>query len=182
MGYYLIGKGQRALRRALAVKNSPGEALRLHARAAPLSTYLGAIVVFTALFTASVVRHAYLSDVDGILLAVIGVLAVFGSSQLALALVNLMATQLTRPHPLPRMDFKDGIPPDARSIVVVPTLLYSRDNVASLAEGIEVRYLANRDPEPALLPADRFRRRRPRAHAGRRRTGGAGQFPDPRTQ
>jgi cyclic beta-1,2-glucan synthetase len=146
VGYYLIGKGQRALRRKLAVKNSAGESIRLNARAAPLSTYLGAIVLFTALFTASVVRHAYLSDVDGILLLVIGVLAAFGSSQLALALVNLMATQLTRPHPLPRMDFKDGLPPDARSIVVVPTLLYSRDNVTSLVEGLEVRYLANRDP------------------------------------
>jgi len=147
VGYYLIGKGQETLRRRLAVKNSPGEAVQLNARAAPLSTYLGAIVLFTALFTASVVRHAYLSDVDGILLAVIGVLAAFGSSQLALALVNLMATQLTRPHPLPRMDFRDGIPSDARSIVVVPTLLYSRDNVASLVEALEVRYLANRDPQ-----------------------------------
>ena len=146
IGYYLIGKGLPALRRKLAVKNSPGEALRLRARGAPLLTYLGAITLFTTLFTASVVRHAYLSDVDGILLGVIGVLAAFGSSQLALALVNLMATQLTCPHPLPRMDFKEGIPPDACSIVVVPTLLYSRDNVASLVEGIEVRYLANRDP------------------------------------
>lgn len=146
VGYYLIGKGLKTLTRRLSARYGPGEGLRMNARAAPLSTYLGAIVIFTGLFTASMVRHAYLNDVDGALLIVIGVLAAFGSSQLALALVNLMATQLTAPHPLPRMDFKEGIPSDARSIVVVPTLLYSRDNVASLIEGIEVRYLANRDP------------------------------------
>ena len=53
------------------------------------------------------------------------ILAAIGASQLALALVNFMATQLTRPHPLPRMDFSSGLPDDAHTIVVVPTLIYS---------------------------------------------------------
>ena len=145
VGYYLIGKGLRTLERRLSARSTPGEALQRNARASPLSTYLGAIIVFTALFTGSLLRHAYLNDVHGVLLVLLGVLAAIGSSQLALALVNLMTTQLTRPHPLPRMDFKEGIPSDARSIVVVPTLLYSRDNVLSLCEALEVRYLANRD-------------------------------------
>ena len=146
VGYYLIGKGLQTLERRLSARSTPGEALQKNARASPLSTYLGAIVILTALFTGSLVRHAYLNDVHGILLVLIGVLSAIGSSQLALALVNLMTTQLTQPHPLPRMDFKEGIPSDARSIVVVPTLLYSRDNVLSLCEALEVRYLANRDP------------------------------------
>ena len=146
VGYYLIGKGVKALERRLGARSSFGEALQSNARSSPLSTYLGAIIVFTALFTASLVRHAYLKDVDGFLLVLIGLLSAIGSSHLALALVNLMTTQLTHPHPLPRMDFKDGIPSDARSIVVVPTLLYSRANVESLCEALEVRYLANRDP------------------------------------
>ena len=146
VGYYLIGKGLRLLERRICARTGVREAFDSRARNAPLSSYLGAIIVFTALFTAALVRHAYLSDVSGLLLVVIGVLATFGSSQLALALVNLMANQLTTPHPLPRMNFKDGIPADAKSIVVVPTLLYSRDNVEALVEGLEVRYLANRDP------------------------------------
>ncbi len=146
VGYYLVGKGLKTLERRLCARSSFGEALQANARSSPLSTYLGAIIIFTALFTASLVRHAYLSDVDAVLLVLIGVLSAIGSSQLALALVNLMTTQLTQPHPLPRMDFKDGIPSDARSIVVVPTLLYSRENVESLCEALEVRYLANRDP------------------------------------
>jgi cyclic beta-1,2-glucan synthetase len=146
VGYYLIGKGLHVLERRLAVRFSPSEALQRNARGAPLSTYLGAIVLFTSLFTASVLRHSWLSHVELPLMVLIGVLTAIGSSQLALALVNLMATQLTRPHPLPRMEFKDGIPPDAHSIVVVPTLLFSRDNVTELCEALEVRYLANRDP------------------------------------
>jgi cellobiose phosphorylase len=146
VGYYLVGAGLPALEKRLAVRNPPGSALRKIGRAAPLATYLGAIVVFTALFTASVVLHAWEGGLEGALLVLLGVLAAIGASQLALALVNFMATQLTRPHPLPRMDFKDGIPDDARTMVVVPSLLYSPDNVASLCEALEVRYLANRDP------------------------------------
>ncbi|QYF95950.1 cyclic beta 1-2 glucan synthetase [Massilia sp. PAMC28688] len=146
VGYYLVGKGLPLLERRLCAKFGIGEAIRRNAHNSPVSSYLGAIIIFTALFTASVVRHAWLADVEGALLVIIGILSAIGSSQLALALVNLMTTQLTHPNPLARMDFEHGIPSDADSIVVVPTLLYSRDNVASLVEGLEVRYLANRDP------------------------------------
>jgi len=146
VGYYLVGAGLPILEKRLAVRGHAGEVLARSGRAAPLSAYLGAIVVFTLLFAGSVIVHARNLDVDGALLVVLGLLALLGASQLALALTNFMANQLTRPHPLARMDFKDGIPSDARTIVVVPTLIYSRDNVASLCEALEVRYLANRDP------------------------------------
>jgi cyclic beta-1,2-glucan synthetase len=46
----------------------------------------------------------------GWLLAVFGLLALLGTSQLAVALVNWLATLLATPEPLPRMDFSDGIP------------------------------------------------------------------------
>ena len=49
------------------------------------------------------------------------------------------------PHPLPRMDFSDGIPSDMRTLVVVPTLLQSAPSIEELVEALEVRFLANRD-------------------------------------
>jgi cyclic beta-1,2-glucan synthetase len=146
VGYYLVGRGLPLLEKRLCVRYRFRDVLARNARRAPLATYLGGIVAFTALFTASVLIRANDSGVDTVLLVLLGVLAALGSSQLALALVNLMATQLTRPHPLPRMDFTDGIPNDAATMVVVPTLLYSKENVAALVEALEVRYLANRDP------------------------------------
>jgi hypothetical protein len=44
------------------------------------------------------------------------------------------------------MDFADGIPGTCKTIVVVPTLLVSAENAARLLEALEIRYLANRDP------------------------------------
>ena len=81
---------------------------------------------------------------DG-LLALVGILLLLCASQLAVALTNWLATLLARPHLLPRMDFSKGIPPESCTLVVVPTLLGSSQNVEDLVEALEVRFLANRD-------------------------------------
>ncbi|MFL6591898.1 MAG: glucoamylase family protein, partial [Luteimonas sp.] len=46
---------------------------------------------------------------------------------------------------LPRLDFSQGIPDHARTLVVVPTMFGDVKAIASLAEALEVRFLANRD-------------------------------------
>ena len=65
--------------------------------------------------------------------------------QLAVGMVNWLATLLVTPHALPRMDFSEGLPNQARTLVVVPTLLTSAENIEELVEALEVRFLANRD-------------------------------------
>jgi cyclic beta-1,2-glucan synthetase len=46
---------------------------------------------------------------------------------------------------MPRMDFSKGIPPESSTLVVVPTMLTSTENVEDLVGALEVRFLANRD-------------------------------------
>ena len=67
------------------------------------------------------------------------------AAHLGIGVVNWLATLLVHPRPLPRLDFSDGIPPEHRTMVVVPTMLSNPEAVADLLEGLEVRYLANRD-------------------------------------
>jgi hypothetical protein len=43
------------------------------------------------------------------------------------------------------MDFSKGIPPELRTLAVVPTLLTSAQNIEDLIGALEVRFLANRD-------------------------------------
>jgi hypothetical protein len=59
--------------------------------------------------------------------------------------VNWLATLLATPRPLPRMDFSRGIPPEFRTLAVIPTMLTSEQNIEDLVEALEVRFLANRD-------------------------------------
>ncbi len=145
VGYYLIDKGLPQLERSAKTRHPPGERLRRMFARAPLLFYLGAIGLLTFLFAGSLVARAAADGLEEAWLAALAVPALLGGSQLAVALVNWLATLLARPQPLPRMDFSQGIPAHARSLVVVPTMLSSLQAVDELVEALEVRFLANRD-------------------------------------
>ena len=67
------------------------------------------------------------------------------ATHLAIGVAHWLATLWVPPRPLPRLDFSEGIPPEYRTFVVVPTMLSNPQAVEELLEGLELRYLANRD-------------------------------------
>jgi cellobiose phosphorylase len=145
VGFYLIDRGLPQLERTAEVRRSTPEALRRLCRRFPLLLYLGTIALIAAIFTGSLLAKAHASGYQDWLLALIGFPLLLGASHLAVALVNWLATLLAKPHILPRMDFSGGIPSESRALAVIPTMLTSAQNVEDLVEGLEVRFLANRD-------------------------------------
>ncbi len=145
VGFYLIDKGLAQLEQLAEVRLSVSEALRKLGSRVPLQLYIGTIMLMTAIFTGSLLAKAHANGLSGWALGLIGTLSLLCASQLAIALVNWLATLLATPHPLPRMDFSKGIPPELRTLVVVPTMLISTQNIEDLIEALEVRFLANRD-------------------------------------
>ena len=145
VGFYLIDKGVPQLERTAEVRLSTSEAFQRTNGRFPLLLYVGTIVLMTGVFTGGLLGLAYAEDKEGWLLALVGLLSLLCTSQLAVALVNWLATMLVTPHALPRMDFSKGIPPESRTLVVVPTMLSSVENIEELIEALEVRFLANRD-------------------------------------
>jgi hypothetical protein len=79
------------------------------------------------------------------MLVLAAIFLVLCMSSPAVGLVNWLTTLMVRPHALPRMDFSSGIPQELRTLVVVPSVLTSPEKIEDLLEGLEVRYLANRD-------------------------------------
>ncbi|MDH5286891.1 MAG: cyclic beta 1-2 glucan synthetase [Betaproteobacteria bacterium] len=145
VGYYLIDQGRAHLERAAGMRAPPAEWLGRLGRRMPLTLYLGGIAAITALLTASLLALADGDTVDRVLLAALVVLLLPATSQLALGMVNWLATLLVVPRTLPRMDYSRGIPPEARTLVVVPTMINDADGIEALVEALEVRFLANRD-------------------------------------
>ncbi|MCK9984217.1 MAG: cyclic beta-1,2-glucan synthetase [Azoarcus sp.] len=145
VGYYLIDRGLPALEQAAEVRHSSFEALRRKTGRIPLVTYLGAIALITLILAGCLLTQALDAGTSVWALLPIAFVVLLAVSQLAVALVNWLATLLVAPHPLPRMDFSDGIPAQSRTLVVVPTMLTSAQNVEDLVEALEVRFLANRD-------------------------------------
>ena len=144
VGFYLIDKGLPQLERLAQMRLSNAEALLRMSCRFPLLLYLSSIMLITAIFTGSLLAKAHTDGIHGRLLTLIGILLVLCTSHLALTLVNWLATLLVTPHPLPRMDFSEGIPPEFRTLVVIPTMLTSAQNIENLVEAFEVRFLANR--------------------------------------
>jgi cellobiose phosphorylase len=152
VGYYLVDKGLAELERAAGIRLSGLAALRRTADQFPLLLYLGGIALITAVIAGNLLVQMLPGLWSGVLSAdafwlwlPIGFLALLAASQLAVALVNWLATLLVKPRPLSRMDFSEGIPLASRTLVVVPTMLTSPSNIEDLVEALEVRFLANRD-------------------------------------
>ncbi len=144
VGFYLVDKGLPQLTRAANTRASIGVALHGLIGRFPFSFYLGAIVLLTLLFTSGMLAKAQAGGFQGWRLALTGIVSCLCASQLAVALVNWLATLLATPHTLPRLDLSAGIPPDLRTLVVVPALISSARDVEDLTEALEVRFLANR--------------------------------------
>jgi cellobiose phosphorylase len=145
VGFYLIDQGLPQLERAAQVKGSIVGALRGPNGRFSLLVYLGGIGLLTAIGTAGLVARVKADGGPDWILAAVGILAALCASQLAVALVNWLATVLATPHLLPRMDYSAGIPSQSRTLVAVPTMLASAADIADLVEALEVRFLANRD-------------------------------------
>ncbi len=151
VGFYLVDEGLPALERAVGVRRSPLDSLRAFGRRYPLPLYLGAVVAITGALTAGLAMRGYprlfeQTDAASIALhALVILLLLLATSQLAVSAVNWLVTLLVKPRSLPRMDYSEGIAPQARTLVVVPTLLTDMPSVENLIEALEVRFLANRD-------------------------------------
>ena len=83
-------------------------------------------------------------------------MALMATTRLAVSIVNWLSTILAQPYILPRMDYSKGIPDEAKSMVVIPLLISSITTIDQLVEGLEVRFLANRDTESLFCAAYRF--------------------------
>ena len=99
----------------------------------------------TVLLSGALLAKAHPGGLRDWPLGLFGALFLLCASPLAVALVNWIATLLVEPEPLPRMEFSEGIPPESRTLVVVPTMLTSPGDIESLVESLELRFLANSD-------------------------------------
>lgn len=154
VGCYLMGAGRARLEQAVRTGTAslllPDAVVRT-LRRAPLTFYLGAALALSLLFAwpfaATLRHHGWWSGGGWLLLPAIPacLLVLLATGQTALQLVNSLVTRIMPPDFLPRLDFSRGIPPSARTMVVIPTLIGTRAHVDDLLEKLEIQYLANRE-------------------------------------
>ncbi|MBW6508860.1 MAG: glycosyl transferase [Desulfuromonadales bacterium] len=144
VGYYLIDRGRPLLERATGCRLSWKCRVGRASKQRCLLLYLSSLLMLTLLATTGVFATGgfTLGDWRSWLSALP---LIVGSSALAAALVNLLVTLVLPPRTLPRLDFSQGIPDNHRTMVIVPTLMGTAQDVDNLLEALEIRYLGNRD-------------------------------------
>lgn len=146
VGYYLVDRGRPAMELLAEMRLTPAVILDKLRRKFPLACYLAIIGLITLGATCCFLESSQRGGASWLALALMALPALVCASNLGLGLANWLVTQVVRPQSLPRMDFEHGIPDDQRTLVAVPTMLSSAAGIEHLLEGLEVRYLANRDP------------------------------------
>lgn len=143
-GFYLVPEGRRAIEAEwlAAAESNPLEAFaRRHADALYLAAVLSATIVLAAalLWKAPAGAATWLN----LLLAVPAVIA---ANELAAALVTMAVARAAAAAPLPRMDFSEGIPASAATLVALPGVLASGAAVDDLLDRLEKEYAAQHEP------------------------------------
>ena len=151
IGWYLLSEGQGELEKEIGYRPSAGECIQRLMLHHPSVAYFSSLTLLTVAGLAIMATLAGLvsgGPRPGPAVWVVLLLAAFlPLSELAVGLTHFLFNLLLRPRKLARLAFKEGIPADCATFVVVPSMLVQPESVAGLLEKIEVHYLANPDPQ-----------------------------------
>ena len=187
VGYHLVGPGRADLEADVALSAAASARACGASRSAhPTLLYLGSIAAVTAAPARG--RRLWLRrrrrDSAATLAVALALLARARARHRHRVRAAAASRGRVGPRRLPRLDFSDGVPEDARTMVVVPTLLdQHRGASPTLLEHLEVLAHGNLDPRIHFAILERLRRRadRPtRDEDGADSVGGARR--DPRSQ
>lgn len=145
VGYFLIDEGLTRLEGEVSCRLTASEYLRRLVRRHATATYLGTIAFLTLLLVTLLVAIVYATGGGVAAAIVVAILVLLPASDLAVSVTNWDLTHLFEPRLLPKIDLSNGIPAEARTMVVVPVILGDVPMVESLIDKLEVTYLANRD-------------------------------------
>ena len=144
VGYYLLGEGYKELARRIHYKMPLSERIRRQFEKAA-GWYIGFIALHTLVLLAvlclatGAVNHSLPVSVSVLLVAL------FPALELSVAAVNRIFAFTIPPRLLPKMKIREEIPDAVRTMVVVPTLVSSPEDVRRQLEKLEITSLANPD-------------------------------------
>lgn len=148
VAWYLVGPGREAFEQACNYDRPFStrfmrsfRAMKIFSIAIPVSV----ITILILLAVYALLREAGLSHA---LTLTFTALALFPTMDTAFALFNTLVAWTVEPRRLIGYEYKDGIPEEAKTLVVVPTMITSRDSIDEQIRNLEVHYLSN--PQGAI--------------------------------
>ncbi|MBW3637054.1 MAG: glycosyl transferase, partial [Armatimonadetes bacterium] len=144
VGYYLADEGRGDFATALGYRRTAFSRFRRWVRQNPNQWYFPSLGVGTVAAQWAIGRFA--GAIGGVLPFPLRLLALLPASEVSAQVLNYCVTRLIPPRPLPKMEFKDGVPETWKTVVAIPMLLGSVADATDNAHQLQLHFLANPDP------------------------------------
>lgn len=137
IGYYLIDKGVNELYKELKYKTS-----RKMEPKDKTKVYILAITFFSILTSMGITCILNIKNIWVFLLSII--IFLIPSSEFIIQIIQYILSKIVKPKLIPKIDFSNGIDEENTTIVVIPTILKTKEKVKELMKKLEVFYIANK--------------------------------------
>ena len=157
VGYYLLSDGKDELlskltnRKVNSIKNN-----------AKVKMYITFIWTLAVLFSAVLTYFLY-TQIKNYVVTIFSFLClIIPLQEIIKQIVQAFFSKLTKPKLVPKLDFSNGVEEEYATMVIIPTIIKSKEKVEELMEKLEVYYLANKSPniyftllgDPCSLPKE----------------------------
>ena len=141
IGYYLIDEGIRTLYKELKYKDQ-----NYLNQETKIKQYIALIVILTVLLSSSITAILYTQIKNTIIAIITFIIFLIPCSEIIIQIVQEILNKTVKPKLIPKMDYSKGIPEDKATMVVIPTIIKTKDKVKELFEKLEIYYIANKSP------------------------------------
>ena len=145
VGYYLVDKGRGALEQAISYQPTWMHFIRRKMCSHSTAVFLGSVSVLILAIEVLCALLLYNWHVNIYESIVFLLFALLPTSEISIQLVTLIVTKILQPSILPKLSFEKGIPDHLKTLVVVPSMLTSEEDIAENVNQLEIHYLANSD-------------------------------------
>ena len=138
IGYYIIDKGRKEL------FNYFGHRKGNYSLYMEKFYYYALPIILISLFVTYIFTR-FATDNNLLLNILIFIVLYMPVKNLVLNVDNNIYSKIYKPKIIPKIEYKDGIPEDKATLVVIPTLIVDENHLEGLIEDLEVYYLSNRE-------------------------------------
>ena len=145
IGYYLISDGKEELLNSLSDKKIKLKSTKEKVNCYILSIWLTSIIVSLIIVVKFYMLLTNINIFANIILsALLFTILVIPIENIVSKTIQYVLSKIVKPKLIPKIDFHNQIPEEYSTMVVIPTILKSREKVQELMEKLEVYYIANK--------------------------------------
>lgn len=145
IGYYLISDGKKELLKSLDVRKSIGLETKTKVNLYIYGIWGISIIILIGIIAESYRTLVENSNLEAMIFSIlIAISIIIPIENIVCKVVQNILSKIVKPKQIPKLDFQNGIPKEYTTMVVIPTILKSKEKVKELAQKLEVYYIANK--------------------------------------